>query len=553
MNFRRLVSAVAALAVAGTCVVTSGVSVLAAVDKTYSFAATNRSTVTTNEDDTITITAAANAANQYGLATVDFSDAIEDNTGTITVSFDSTMASGTRWLIGLGDKDVRGTTANGSSKATYNTTGLMYYFGTSNGTTYTINGSGSYGDSAFGTLVHTSVTLDRSAGTYSYTMTADGATTPFASAEGVSTSVGTISILEVYTWLNSATITMSSVNVVTTDSEAAIKTYTVKAVSVDDESEVLGTITTGQAGAGLPASATVSEYIQGDDGSYYKLADDTVSGYTKSFTMDADNDTTVTVKYESATDVVYYSEGEALENNIGATSGTAYSNGGYSAVAGAKKATIGTYSAGDYTLTIYLVANGNRGIYVRNVSDPDNTTNTIAYVDIDKNSSAGVYTVDFTLTAETDLMLSGYTNSSGNVNQSADIDYVILEEVKPKITATTTTTDVTTDPSISAADEGSVAIYNSDSKEFESTTAPELSGTVTTVYVKVENVDDADLTVPYIYIEGDENSPYYSHKDVSDLATTINGNTYFIYQFYGIDLTGATVDCSGVTGQSIDD
>ena len=95
-------------------------------------------------------TSADNAGNEYALALADFSNLPGINTaGTITIQFDSNIPSGSRWLIGTGDKEVRGTNANGSNKATYNTDGLLFRFGTSDGTNYRVDGA-STNNSAFG-------------------------------------------------------------------------------------------------------------------------------------------------------------------------------------------------------------------------------------------------------------------------------------------------------------------------------------------------------------------------------------------------------------------
>ena len=102
-----------------------------------SFAATNR--ITNNNNGTFTT--ASNAGNQYALALADLSGL--DNIGnatSVTLSFTTTIPSGKRLLVIIGDKTTRGTTANGSSKSTYNTDGLFMRYGTNDGTNIRVNG-----------------------------------------------------------------------------------------------------------------------------------------------------------------------------------------------------------------------------------------------------------------------------------------------------------------------------------------------------------------------------------------------------------------------------
>ena len=153
-----------------------------------------------------------------------------------------------------------------------------------------------------------------------------------------------------------------------------------------------------------------------------------------SVTVDKDN-TTKTVTYsEASKDIVSYMEGESSSANSGFNA--AYSNGQTGYAAGNKTQVITTLPAGTYTATIYLAANPNRSIIIRNTAIADNNSNTIAALPITKTSPAGIYTSDeFTLTEETTIGFSGYT-SGEKTNQSADIDYIYIQQTAVPVTVT---------------------------------------------------------------------------------------------------------------------
>ena len=180
-----------------------------------------------------------------------------------------------------------------------------------------------------------------------------------------------------------------------TSTTEALVDYTLTAVTTGNED--LGiVVSSGEDVVNTTVEAVgIPEYVE-KDGTYYHLADSTVSGYKKSINL-GDTDYTGTVVYEEATDVLFYNEAENLPNNLGASENEEYSNGAYSAITGNKAASLGTYPAGAYTLYAYLVERGDRGIYIRNASNTDNTVNTIASATIDRNSPAGIYEIEFVL------------------------------------------------------------------------------------------------------------------------------------------------------------
>ena len=185
----------------------AGGSTMWGMSRAVSFANQNR----ISNNGAGVFTSASNAGNEYALALADLSTipGIE-SAGSVQIEFDSNIPSGSRWLIGVGDKDVRGANANGSNKSNYQTDGLIMRFGTSDGTSYRVNG-GTSNTGAFGVTVHATITFDRIAGTYSYTLT-NGGTTLF-SETGVATSVANLTLIEAYTWANNTSVTLNNVTV----------------------------------------------------------------------------------------------------------------------------------------------------------------------------------------------------------------------------------------------------------------------------------------------------------------------------------------------------
>lgn len=221
-RIKKTVSAFSALTIAISAF--SGLALTASAAETVSFTPIER--VTDNGDGTYT--SAANAGNKYALAIADLT-AVNgiDSASTVTISFDSTIPAGSRWNIGIGDASVRGTTANTSSKGTYDTDGLMLRFGTKDGSNYAVNGAGSI--DAFGKSVHAEITYDRDASTYSYSLTAGG--TIVSSADNVATTVEP-SIVEAYSWQGSSTITISSVTVASNSPEPVVARGTASSVPI---------------------------------------------------------------------------------------------------------------------------------------------------------------------------------------------------------------------------------------------------------------------------------------------------------------------------------
>lgn len=161
-----------------------------------------------------------------------------------------------------------------------------------------------------------------------------------------------------------------------------------------------------------------------NDNQLYVLNDDKIAGaasgnYLGSAEVEG-SDIELTLNYDlyTAGDIVYFAEAESLGNSSTNSSTTA--SGGMTAHANSGKlATLCTLPAGNYS--IFVGTTQDRDVYLRNAGVSENTQNSIVYWN--KNQS-DVKT--FTLTASTQLALSGYTTSGGGLNQAGDVDFVLI-------------------------------------------------------------------------------------------------------------------------------
>lgn len=176
---------------------------------TENFVAKSRSTYSNGQFVT-----ASNAGNGYALAIADLSDNENiTNAKTITLDFDVRVNTGMRCLVGIGDKALRGENANGSSKSSYVTTGLVMWYGTSDGTSLKVNWA-TNNTVGFGKLSHVHFVFDRKAKTYSYTITYvddQEETQTLFSGTDIATTLENADVVEVYSWQNSQTISISNV------------------------------------------------------------------------------------------------------------------------------------------------------------------------------------------------------------------------------------------------------------------------------------------------------------------------------------------------------
>lgn len=367
-----------------------------------------------------TLTTDNNAGNQYALAVADLSGLANIASATsITLEFNVTISG--RLHMGIGDKAVRGTTANGSSQSTYNTDGIIMRYATKDGTYIRVNG-GTNNSDAMNVSSHVRFTLDRKNKKYSYTIkSADGNTTYF-SGNNIATTVSNATIVEAYTWVNSSSHALSSVSY-----SYELESYDYSVTAVDENGATIkSNLLSGTSSDGTDVTVDCPYAFQ-EGGVWYVKQDNSYTVSLNHF------DNTQSVTYIADPTIVYYAEGEALNSN---TASAGLSNGAYGHVAGGsgtsnKGKSIGSFGVGVYQATAYFVSadvNKNRGFYVRNSDLANaNDANVLASV---KTTTAGLYsTSQFLLSASTPLTVSGVTISGGKVNQSAEFDFIILRKL----------------------------------------------------------------------------------------------------------------------------
>lgn len=187
--------------------------------------------------------------------------------------------------------------------------------------------------------------------------------------------------------------------------------YTVTGKAGDTD---LGTIASGEAYTDNKTVTYLNKYIKVGDKWYMTDAP---------YSVNITSETTEVTSYKEE-NIDYFHEIEKLENTNPSTEGD-YSGGLFTAVSGRKTSSLGTFPAGKYIVTAYVVNNAFRGVLLRNTEDADITTNTIATV---ANSGSGELSTEITLTKETTIALSGVTDGNNNYNQSADIDYIYIKK-----------------------------------------------------------------------------------------------------------------------------
>lgn len=186
-----------------------------AVSRTIPWQAINR--ITDNGDGSFTT--ASNASNVYALAVADLSgiDGI-GTVGTVNIQFYCNIPGGSRWMIGFGDKSVRGMTANGSSSASYNTEGLYMRFGENKvNNTFNVNGVETAWSPVVDQWLQINFSFNRIAHTYSYSIVKAADGTVFYSATDVWTSVSAPTIIEAYSWLDNTHVDLHNVTVTFSD------------------------------------------------------------------------------------------------------------------------------------------------------------------------------------------------------------------------------------------------------------------------------------------------------------------------------------------------
>lgn len=165
------------------------------------------------------------------------------------------------------------------------------------------------------------------------------------------------------------------------------------------------------------------------DGVYYKLDGD-IRG--ESGTFEDKQTINKTANYTNADNTVaYFTEVEDISTTSLTSFNANYSAGHCSAIAANGK-TICTLEAGAYKVETYIQANTNRGFFLRDGNNGDNNTNTMC-----SGSAIGTYTGSFVIGTSTPIIISGYTNAQSKLNQSSELDYVLITKVpNPTVTIT---------------------------------------------------------------------------------------------------------------------
>lgn len=135
-------------------------------DTETAFAAVERCTlglVTEGADKFLRVTTADNSGNKYALAQLNFAD-IGQTADTFAVEMDTRMPS-SRWYISLVDLSKR---PGESNKVTYDTAGVAFFSGTSDGTDYNVNGTVVFSNGFADKWLHTKIVVNITAKTATY-------------------------------------------------------------------------------------------------------------------------------------------------------------------------------------------------------------------------------------------------------------------------------------------------------------------------------------------------------------------------------------------------
>ena len=319
-------------------------------------------------------------------------------------------------------------------------------------------------------------------------------------------------------------------------------------IATCDEEEIFtGTV---NSYIGIGYSYNPRAYIKSGD-VYYKYNNINNDGSMSAVTGTTANDTTISLAYTAmGSNVVYFAEsGEMHSSGTNySTTDNIYSDGNAIRV-GQKGGTLYTDAVEEtaqYRVTTFgYNQRGASGktetvdLYTRNPNFESESTD--EYTALEEKfatwESAGGYgtrSVVVTIPAGHQLAI----RNEGEWNSNIYIDYILIEKVVPTVTAVTTITDVTA-PTWDGVE--TFQVY--ENGEFVDADASAVTGEAITLYIKAENFEPTET--PTVTINGEA---CQSHKAVADLATTINNETYFIYQFVGVDsLSGATVEIDGVS------
>ncbi len=335
---------------------------------------------------------------------------------------------------------------------------------------------------------------------------------------------------------------LSDISVDITTTTDTLYSYTVNAyadgtkiaklASDDDVADSTITIT------GLPE-------VVSDGNTYYQL-DSSVSNRTISFDLTADG-YEAKVEYNADDTIAFFIEGENLTPSRAAdassTSGDTYSGGVAYTINGNRNLyTSVTLGDGVYSFTVAEVArvSSKGAAYTGTVTIGDITVGSLT------GATSGTIEESFS-----DITISGgtYTLMVANGSDAIPyIDYIIIYKTGD-IPATMTV--ATSDSAISLTTTDSTEMTDADDNVTIATYGDVVNeGTVTTLYIKMTNATEEPENPTVTLNDGtttakaSQDSWYYSPS---------SGTYYFIYQFVDLDssLNGATVACDGYDDASV--
>ena len=152
---------------------------------------------------------ASNAANAYAFAYLDFSD-ISVGAKKLTVELDFKIDK-SRWFIGLSDLSKRPAS---SSRATYDSTGVVFHHGTKDGSYFYINGTNTRKTTYFNKWVHGIINIDFEEKTVTYKLSNGSVTDNLTGTiEFNDAAVELVTGLELYSYVNGQTASIGDIKV----------------------------------------------------------------------------------------------------------------------------------------------------------------------------------------------------------------------------------------------------------------------------------------------------------------------------------------------------
>lgn len=379
---------------------------------TISFNAQNRCTNNNNG----TFTTAGNAGNQYALVLADLSGLSNINGATsVTLDFDVIIPSGGRLLVGIGDKNIRNTTAGTSSGSAYDTNGLIMRYGTKDGTYVRVD-DGANNSNLLGVSSHVTFTLDRVNKKYSYTITyVDGGsvTQTGFSADNQSTTIDNATVVEAYSWLGNQVITISDISY---SYEYSSETFEYTVNAIDNNNNILTELSSGISDDPM---TVVYPYAINVNGSWY-----TTTASSFGVIVNPANPT-ANVQYVKDEEIVaFYEESDVPGTNI------LYSNGAYGTVAAQmarnRGITAGTLEPGKYKFIARLIADGNSG---RQITIREGANDPLALV-VGSNQNKIAESEFYVYATTGQLYINGANVADPNrTNLSTSFDYIIIKKI----------------------------------------------------------------------------------------------------------------------------